>query len=97
MKGLVDLIYEKHCLLVRRKSLAELAQLDILLDIGNIAFTTASAAVQCMVDAGIYADYADYQKVCQENGWDHEKMRAGVFTFEKGTSKKEITREVNWS
>ena len=59
--------------------------------------TTASAAVQCMVDAGIYADYAEYQKVCQENGWDHEKMRAGVFTFKKGTSKKDITREVNWS
>ena len=63
----------------------------------TITGTTASAAVQCMVDAGIYADYADYQKVCQENGWDHEKMRAGVFTFKKGTSKKDITREVNWS
>ena len=62
----------------------------------TITGTTASAAVQCMVDAGIYADYADYQKVCQENGWDHEKMRAGVFTFKKGTSKKDI-REVNWS
>ena len=63
----------------------------------TITGTTASAAVQCLIDAGVYEDYAEYQKICKENGWDHEKMRAGVFTFEKGTSKKEITREVNWS
>ena len=63
----------------------------------TITGTTASAAVQCLVDAGVYEDYADYQKVCKENGWDHEKMKAGVFTFEKGQTKKDITRAVNWS
>ena len=63
----------------------------------TITGTTATAAVQCLVDAGVYEDYADYKKVCEENGWNHEKMKAGVFTFEKGTTKKEITRAVNWS
>ena len=63
----------------------------------TITGTTASAAVQCMVEAGIYENYAEYQKICQDNGMDHEKMRAGVFKFEKGISKLEITKRVNWT
>ena len=63
----------------------------------TITGTTAYAAVMCMVDAGIYADYSEYQKICQDNGMDHEKMRAGVFKFEKGITKLEITKRVNWT
>ncbi len=59
--------------------------------------TTAYAAVQCMVEAGIFEDYAEYQKICQENGYDHEKMRAGVFTFKKGSTKLDMIKIVNWS
>ena len=59
--------------------------------------TTASAAVQCLVDAGVFADYAEYQKICGEMGYDHEKMRAGVFTFKKGSTKEDVIKAVNWS
>ena len=59
--------------------------------------TTASEAVMCMVDAGIFKDYEEYQDICGEMGYDHEKMRAGVFTFAKGTTKEDIIKEVNWS
>jgi len=59
--------------------------------------TTAYEAVMCMVDAGIFKDYEEYQDICGEMGYDHEKMRAGVFTFKKGTTREDIIKEVNWS
>ena len=63
----------------------------------NITGTTAYEAVQSMVEAGIFKDYSEYQKICGENGYDHEKMRAGVFTFKKGSTKLDIIKIVNWS
>ena len=63
----------------------------------NITGTTAYEAVQSMVEAGIFENYDEYKKICQDNGLDHEKMRAGIFTFKKGESKLEIVKEVNWS
>ena len=59
--------------------------------------TTAYEAVMCMVDAGIFKDYEEYQEICEKISYDHEKMRAGVFTFKKGTTKEDIIKEVNWS
>ena len=59
--------------------------------------TTAYEAVMCMVDAGIFKDYEEYQEICGNMGYDHEKMRAGVFNFAKGTTKEDIIKEVNWS
>ncbi len=59
--------------------------------------STASAAIQCLVDAGLFSDYADYQAVCYEQGLDHEKVSAGTFTFAKGSTKADIARQVNWS
>ena len=59
--------------------------------------TTAYEAVMCMVDAGIFKDYEEYQEICGKMGYDHEKMRAGVFNFAKGTTKEDIIKEVNWS
>ncbi len=63
----------------------------------TITGTTASAAVQCLVDAGIFEDYNEYQKICGDNGFDHEKMRAGVFTFKEGSTKLDIIKAVNWT
>lgn len=63
----------------------------------TITGNTASAAVQSLIDAGVFADYSEYQKICQENGFDHEKMRAGVFTFKKGSTKLDIIKMVNWT
>ncbi len=59
--------------------------------------TTAYEAVMCMVDAGVFKDYEEYQEICGNIGYDHEKMRAGVFNFAKGTTKEDIIKEVNWS
>lgn len=63
----------------------------------KITGTTASEAVQCMVDAGIFADYAEYESICDSMNYDDEKMRAGVFIFAKGTTKEDIIKQVNWS
>ncbi len=66
---------------------------DVEVDVeGN----TASAAIQCLVEAGLFDDYAEYQKLCQKAGLDHEKVKAGAFTFEKGSTKAKIARAMNW-
>lgn len=57
---------------------------------------SASAAIQCLIDAGLFEDYAEYQSACSNLGLDHEKVRAGTFTFSKGSSKNDIARAVNW-
>lgn len=62
-----------------------------------ITGTTATATVQCLVDAGVFKDYAEYQALCKEMGYDHEKMRAGDFSFDKGSTKKDIIKQVNYS
>lgn len=59
--------------------------------------TTAYGAVMCLVEAGIFEDYDEYRTICQENGFDHEKMRSGSFTFPKGSTKVDIIKQVNWS
>lgn len=59
--------------------------------------TTATEAVQCLVDAGVFADYAEYDSICEGMGYDDEKMRSGVFNFPKGSTREDIIKEVNWS
>ncbi len=67
---------------------------DVEVDVTGV---TASAAVQCLVDNGLFADYAEYQTLCDEQGLDHEKVSAGTFTFEKGSTKAQVARKINWS
>lgn len=57
---------------------------------------SASAAIQCLVDAELFKDYAEYQSTCTALGLDHQKVSAGTFTFEKGWSKSDIAKAVNW-
>ena len=57
---------------------------------------SASAAVKCLVNAGLFEDYAEYQKICEEEGMNHEKVSAGTFTFKKGTTKVQIAKKINW-
>ncbi|MBR3259931.1 MAG: hypothetical protein IKF95_01100 [Firmicutes bacterium] len=59
--------------------------------------TTAYEAVSCLVDAGVFADYDEYDTICGEMGYDDEKMKAGVFDFPKGSTKQDIIKAVNWS
>ena len=68
------------------------ADLDVL-----ITGTTATATVQCLIDAGVFENYAEYQKLCEEMGYDHNKMRAGDFLFDKGSTKKDIIKIINYS
>ena len=63
----------------------------------DVTGATASAAVQCLVDKGLFADYGEYQTLCDEQGLDHEKVSAGTFTFVKGSTKAQIARKINWS
>lgn len=58
---------------------------------------SASAAVQCLVDAELFENYADYQSVCTDMGINHENVSAGTFTFKAGSTKKDIVDTVNWS
>ena len=58
---------------------------------------SASEAIQCLIDAGIFKDYEEYQSLCDTAGLDHQNVKAGTFTFEKGLTKAEIVRIINWS
>jgi hypothetical protein len=49
------------------------------------------------VDAGVFADYAEYDSICDDIGYDDEKMKSGVFTFAKGSTREDIIKAVNWS
>lgn len=63
----------------------------------NVTGNTASAAIECLVDAGLFEDYAEYQQICANTGLDHEKVSAGILTFAKGSTKNDIARKINWS
>ncbi len=63
----------------------------------NVDGATASAAIQCLIDAGLFDDYADYKSACDSQGLNDEKVSAGTFTFAKGSTKAQIARKVNWS
>lgn len=67
---------------------------DVEVDVyGN----SAMAAVQCLVDAGLFDDYEEYKIICDLSGMNHEKVSAGSLLFEKGCTKEEVARKINWS
>ena len=63
----------------------------------TVTGSSATEAIQCLVDAGLCDDYAEYQAQCESAGLDHQRVSAGTFTFEAGATKADITRTVNWS
>lgn len=63
----------------------------------DVTGNTATAAIQCLVDAGLFKDYAEYKQICTQSGLDDEKVRGGTFTFEKGSTKTDIAKKMNWS
>ncbi len=63
----------------------------------SVTGTSATAAVNCLVDAGLFEDYAEYQQICADTGLNHEKVSAGTMVFEEGSTKKDIARKINWS
>ena len=63
----------------------------------KVSGSSAAEAVECLVAAGLFDDYADYQSACTSAGLDHQKVSAGAFTFTKGSAKTDIAKAVNWS
>lgn len=63
----------------------------------DVTGTTASAAVQCLIDKGLFTDYSEYQEACASLGLNHEKVSAGTMTFTKGSTKADVARKINWS
>ena len=63
----------------------------------SVEGASASEAIQCLVDKGLFENYADYQSVCDSMDINHENVSAGTFTFKVGTTKKDIADAVNWS
>ena len=67
---------------------------DVEVDVyGN----SATAAVQCLVDAGLFEDYDEYREICDNTGLNHEKVSAGSLLFEKGSTKEDVAKKINWS
>lgn len=67
---------------------------DVEVDVyGN----SATAAIQCLVDAGLFKDYDEYKSICDKAGMNHEKVSAGTLLFEKGFTKEDVVRKINWS
>ena len=59
--------------------------------------SSATEAIQCLIDVELFKDYDEYMSVCESAGKNHEKVSAGTFTFKAGTTKGEIVNQVNWS
>lgn len=55
---------------------------------------TATAAAQCLVDAGLFDSYTDYANACNKAGNSPEAIKASTFTFSKGMSKVSIAKMV---
>ena len=58
---------------------------------------SAMAAVQCLVDTGLFLDYDEYKVICDLSGMNHEKVSAGTLVFEPGCTKEQVARKINWS
>ena len=59
---------------------------------------SATAAVQCLIDAGLFESYDEYVNLCAIQGVAHpESVVGGTFTFDAGTDKQTILSYVNWS
>lgn len=55
---------------------------------------SATAAVQSLIDAGLFESYDEYTKVCKAAGYVPEEIKATTFTFEKGSTQTDIAKQV---
>lgn len=60
----------------------------------NVQSGSATAAVQSLIDAGLFADYDEFDQVCKSAKTNAENIKAGSFTFNAGSSKKDIAKTV---
>ena len=55
---------------------------------------SAVAAAQCLVDAGLFDDYEQYEEACKDAGRNAEDIKANTFTFERGSTHEDIVKKV---
>lgn len=55
----------------------------------------ATAAVNCLIEAGLFDSYSEYESVCKDEGLSPEMIAAGTFKFKAGETKKDIANWVN--
>lgn len=60
----------------------------------KVAGGSATAAVQSLIDAGLFTSYDQYTKVCKAAGYTPEDIKATTFTFESGCTQTDIAKKV---
>lgn len=56
---------------------------------------TALSAINCLVNAGLFDSYSEYESICKSLGYNPEQVYAGNFTFQEGSTKEIIVNKVN--
>ena len=62
----------------------------------TVSGNTATSAIQCLVEVGIYDSFNDFSESCKRVNRNHNNVRGGVKTFEAGMTKDEITTEMTF-
>ena len=60
----------------------------------KVAGGSATAAVQSLVDAGLFSSYEEFTKVCKAAGYTPEDIKATTFTFAAGCTQTDIAKKV---
>ena len=60
----------------------------------KVAGGSATAAVQSLVDAGLFSSYEEFTKVRKAAGYTPEDIKATTFTFEAGCTQTDIAKKV---
>lgn len=60
----------------------------------NVAGGSATAAVQSLIDAGLFKSYNEFTKVCKAAGYTPEDIKATTFTFKAGCTQTDIAKQV---
>ncbi len=55
---------------------------------------SATAAVQSLIDAGLFKSYDEYSDVCNAAGYVPENIKATTFTFKAGSTQTDIAGQV---
>ena len=60
----------------------------------TISGGSASSAAQSLVDVGLFDSYEQFEKACKSAGCNPEDIKANTFTFDKGSTRADIAKEV---
>lgn len=60
----------------------------------KVAGGSESAAINSLVKAKLFTSDSDFKKACKAAGVKPAKIKTGKFTFEKGSTKKSIAKQV---